>query len=89
MKNDAQLALEAAESMTKRMKQDVAIMMDLSTKLLKDAKAALRYPLCRGEAMRLKRTPADHWFSRCVKSGLTLPARMWQEVRRKQHGPAL
>ena len=38
MKNDAQLALEAAESMAKRMKQDVAIMMDLSTKLLKDAK---------------------------------------------------
>ena len=36
MKNDAQLALEAAESMAKRMKQDVAIMMDLSTKLLKD-----------------------------------------------------
>ena len=36
MKNDAQLAVEAAESMAKRMKQDVAIMMDLSTKLLKD-----------------------------------------------------
>lgn len=37
MKNDAQLALEAAESMAKRLEQDVAIMMDLSTKLLKDA----------------------------------------------------
>jgi hypothetical protein len=36
MKNDAQLALEAAESMAKRLEQDVAIMMDLSTKLLKD-----------------------------------------------------
>ena len=36
MKNDAQLALEAAESMAQRMKQDVAIMMDLSAKLLKD-----------------------------------------------------
>lgn len=36
MKNDAQLALEAAESMAKRLQQDVAIMMDLSTKPLKD-----------------------------------------------------
>ena len=38
MKNDAQLALEAAESMAKRLEEDVAIMMDLSTKLLKDVK---------------------------------------------------
>ena len=36
MKNDAQLALEAAESMAKRLQQDVAIMMDLSTRPLKD-----------------------------------------------------
>ena len=36
MKNDAQLALEAAESMAKRLEEDVAIMMDLSTKPLKD-----------------------------------------------------
>ena len=38
MKNDAQLALEAAESMAKRVKQDVAIMSDYRTVLLKDAK---------------------------------------------------
>tara|TARA_R100000655_G_scaffold77899_1_gene117231 strand:+ start:251 stop:430 length:180 start_codon:yes stop_codon:yes gene_type:complete len=37
MKNDAQLAVEAAESMAKRLEEDVAIMMDLSTKPLKDA----------------------------------------------------
>jgi len=36
MKNDAQLAIEAAESMAKRLEQDIAIMMDLSTKPLKD-----------------------------------------------------
>lgn len=36
MRNDAQLAVEAAESMAKRLEQDVAIMMDLSTKPLKD-----------------------------------------------------
>ena len=36
MKNDAQMALEAAESMAKRLEEDVAIMMDLSTKPLKD-----------------------------------------------------
>ena len=36
MKNDAQLALEAAESMARRLEEDVAIMMDLSTKPLKD-----------------------------------------------------
>ncbi len=36
MKNDAQLAVEAAESMAKRLEQDIAIMMDLSTKPLKD-----------------------------------------------------
>jgi len=36
MKNDAQLALEAAESMAKRLEEDVAIMMDFSTKPLKD-----------------------------------------------------
>jgi hypothetical protein len=36
MKNDAQLALEAAVSMAKRLEEDVAIMMDLSTKPLKD-----------------------------------------------------
>ena len=36
MKNDAQLAIKAAESMAQRMKQDVAIMMGLSTTLLKD-----------------------------------------------------
>ena len=36
MKNDAQLAVEAAESMAKRLEEDVAIMMDLSTKPLKD-----------------------------------------------------
>tara|TARA_A100001391_G_scaffold197324_1_gene177271 strand:+ start:341 stop:520 length:180 start_codon:yes stop_codon:yes gene_type:complete len=36
MKNDAQLALEAAESMAKRLEEDVAIMMDLSTKPLRD-----------------------------------------------------
>ena len=36
MKNDAQLALEAAESMAKRLEEDVAIMMDMSTKPLKD-----------------------------------------------------
>ena len=36
MKNDAELALEAAESMAKRLEEDVAIMMDLSTKPLKD-----------------------------------------------------
>ena len=35
MKNDAQLAVEAAESMAKRLEEDVAIMMDLSTKPLK------------------------------------------------------
>jgi len=38
MKNDAQLAVEAAESMAKRVKQDVAIMSDYRTILLKDAK---------------------------------------------------
>ena len=37
MKNDAQLALEAAESMAKRTRQDVAIMSDYRTVLLKDA----------------------------------------------------
>ena len=37
MKNDAQLAVEAAESMAKRLEEDVAIMMDLSTKPLKEA----------------------------------------------------
>ena len=36
MKNDAQLAVEAAVSMAKRLEEDVAIMMDLSTKPLKD-----------------------------------------------------
>ena len=36
MKNDAQLAVEAAESMAKRLEEDVAIMMDLSTKPLRD-----------------------------------------------------
>ena len=36
MKNDAQLAIEAAESMAKLLEQDIAIMMDLSTKPLKD-----------------------------------------------------
>ena len=36
MKNDAQLAVEAAESMAKRLEEDVAIMIDLSTKPLKD-----------------------------------------------------
>ena len=36
MKNDAQLAVEAAESMAKRLEEDVAIMMALSTKPLTD-----------------------------------------------------
>ena len=42
MKNDAQLALEAAESMAKRLEEDVAIMMDLSSV------AAELAPICYG-----------------------------------------
>ena len=48
MKHDAQLALEAAESMAKTMREDVAIMMDLSVKLLKhtleEPLEIIRYP---------------------------------------------
>ncbi len=55
MKNDAQLALEAAESMAKRLQQDVAIMMDLSTKPLKDVDETpleiIRYLRPRGESV--------------------------------------